>query len=351
MSPEPVRVRFGNGGAFHADLIRRVANYFEGSARSRHGGWRMVLKTCAMLAWLAASWALLMFGHPAAWQAVLLSISIGLAMAGVGFCVMHDANHGASTSSPRLNRLLSFSLDLLGASSTLWRHKHNVMHHTYTNVCGTDPDLEGGSPWLRFAPSQRRHPWHRFQRFYVWLLYGGLPPKWFFYDDFRDLIVQRVRGRELVALLAGKALFITWAFAIPAYLHWSWALVACWAIALFTLGNVLSAVFQLAHCVDEAEFVHPTDVEGGWAQHQIATTVDFAPANRVLSWFPGGLNFQVEHHLFSRVCHVHYPALARIVEETCRSHGLRYRCEPTLSSALAANWRWLRTMGLSSTAA
>lgn len=340
-----LQVRFDAGGSFHADLTGRVRDYFEGSGRSRHGGWRIALKNALMLGWLAGSYALLMFAHPAAWQAALLSASVGLAMAGVGFCVMHDANHGASSSSPRINRLLSFSLDLLGASSVLWRHKHNVMHHTYTNIDGTDPDLEGGRPWLRLAPSHPRRPWHRYQRFYVWALYALFPLKWFFVDDFRDLAAQRVGGRALFATLLGKALFIGWAFALPALLHPSAALFACWAIALVVLGNVLAAVFQLAHCVGDAEVVQPGEVDGAWAEHQIATTVDFAPDNPLLSWYLGGLNFQVEHHLFSRVCHVHYRALALIVEDTCLDHGLRYRCKPTLRSALSANWRWLRQMG------
>jgi linoleoyl-CoA desaturase len=346
MQTDSPQVRFRAGGAFHSDLMQRAHDYFEASARSRHGGWAIALKVAAMLSWLVGSYALLMFAHPTAWQAVLLSVSIGLAMAGVGFCVMHDANHGAASSSARVNRMLSFSLDLLGASSVLWRHKHNVMHHTYTNISGSDPDLEGGGPFLRLAPWQRRRAWHRFQHLYVWLLYGLFPLKWWFVDDVRDLIRNGVGKRALFGALAGKALFIGWAFALPAIVHPSWALLALWGIAIFTLGNVLAAVFQLAHCVGDADFVEPPHVERGWAHHQVATTVDFAPANPLLSWYLGGLNFQVEHHLFSRVCHVHYRALARIVRETCLLHRVRYRCRPTLRSALGANFRWLRRMGL-----
>lgn len=346
MQPDPPPPRFATGGAFHADLARRTHDYFEGSSRSRHGGFAMGLKVATMIAWLASSWALLMFAHPAFWVALLLSLSLGLAMAGVGFCVMHDSLHEATSASRRVNRALGFSLDLLGASSLLWRHKHNVMHHTYTNVSGSDPDLEGGRPWLRLAPWQALRPWHRFQHLYVWLLYGVFPLKWWFFDDARDLIARRARGNDLWVALAGKALFVGWLFVLPAIVHPSWALLALWAMAIFALGNVMAAVFQLAHCVPEAEFVaRPAEV-GGWAQHQVATTVDFAPDNVLLGWYLGGLNFQVEHHLFSRVCHVHYRALSRIVQQTCRDHGLRYRCQPTLLGALASNVQWLRELGL-----
>jgi linoleoyl-CoA desaturase len=338
--------RFPAGGAFQAELTRRIDHYFEGSSRSRHGGRSVAVKIATMIGWLLASWALLMFTSPPFWLAALLAVSVGLAMAGVGFSVMHDANHEATSSSRRVNRALSFSLDLLGASSVLWRHKHNIEHHTFTNVAGSDPDLEGGRPFLRLAPWQERRPWHRFQHFYVWLLYGAFPLKWWFVDDIRDLFRRKIRGRALAGALLGKAIFVGWAFALPAVLHPSWGLVAVWAIAIFTLGNVLAAVFQLAHCVEEADFVRPASGLDGWMQHQVSTTVDFAPRNAVLGWYLGGLNFQVEHHLFSRVCHVHYPALSRIVEETCRDHQLRYRCQPTLRGALASNVRWLRSLGL-----
>ena len=345
--------RFPAHGSFHIDLKRRVADYFEGAARSRHGGWAMGAKSAAMLAWLAGSYALLMFAHLRPWEAALLSVSVGLAMAGVGFSVMHDANHGGFSSSARMNRVMSFTIDLMGASSFLWRRKHNVLHHTYTNISGLDGDLESGNPWLRLAPWQSRREHHRFQHLYVWLLYGFFPLKWWFVDDLRELVTGRIGGhqfppasrRTLFGMLAGKALFVSWAFVLPAVLHPSWRLLPLWGLAIFTLGNVLAAVFQLAHCVGEAEFLGIDRVETDWAEHQVATTVDFAPANALLGWYLGGLNFQVEHHLFPRVCHLHYPALARIVEETCRAHGLRYRCKPTLLGALAANVRWLRRMG------
>ena len=312
----------------------------------------MGAKSAAVIAWLAVSYSLLMFVPLHAWQAVLLSISMGLAMAGVGFSVMHDANHGGTSSSARLNGVLSFTLDLLGASSFLWRLKHNVLHHAYPNLEGLDPDIEAGSPLLRLAPWQSRRWHHRFQHLYVWILYGLFPLQWWFADDIRELATGRIggrqfpapRGRTLFVALAGKALFVGWAFVLPALLHLSWELVLLQAIAIFTLGNVLAAVFQLAHCVEEAEFIG-SRVETDWAEHQLATTVDFARANTLLGWYLGGLNFQVEHHLFPRVCHLHYPALSRIVEEACRRHRVRYRCEPTLRSALAANWRWLRRMG------
>jgi linoleoyl-CoA desaturase len=84
-----------------------------------------------------------------------------------------------------------------------------------------------------------------------------------------------------------------------------------------------------------------------WAVHQVETTVDFARGSRVLTWLLGGLNFQIEHHLFPRMCHVNYPAIAPVVEQTCRDYGVDYKQNATLCSALRSHYRWLRAMGRS----
>ena len=349
------RVQFPSGSTFHADLKARVESYFDSTGRAAHGGWAMVLKTAILGAWLLGSYLLVLFADVGPALAALLTISIGLAMAGIGFGVMHDANHGSYGRSPRLNRAMGFSMDLLGASSNVWRHKHNILHHTYTNIAGFDTDIDASS-MLRLAPSQ---PWlrlHRFQHLYIWILYAVFPLKWWFLDDARELASGRIaahsfpaaRGWALVRALGGKVAFVGWAFVVPLVLHPTWKLVPLWLLGVATLGVVTSVVFQLAHCVGGADFPQAGaggQMEAGWAEHQIATTVDFARRSRILSWYLGGLNFQVEHHLFPRICHLHYPAVSAIVQDTCRAHGIAYSAEPTLRSALASNLGWLREMG------
>lgn len=361
MSAEVQRVRFRPNGPFHAELKRRTDAFFEGSGRSRHGGWRMGLKTAIILAWLAASWCLLVLGPVGPWLAVPLTISLALAIAAVGFGVQHDANHGGTSASPRVNRAMAYALDLVGASSYLWRHKHNVMHHTYTNVAGLDFDIESGNPFLRFAPWLALRPWHRFQHLYAPLLYAVFPLRWWLGDDLQELATGRMAGRpfprprgwDLAGALIGKVIFVGYLFVVPAVLHPTWWLLPLYALGLLVLGNVLALTFQMAHCQGEAEFREADAgvVESEWAAHQVATTVDFAPKSRLLSWYMGGLNFQVEHHLFPRVCHLHYADLSRIVAETCAAQGLRYRAEPRLRDALGAHFRWLRAQGRAGRAA
>jgi linoleoyl-CoA desaturase len=195
----------------------------------------------------------------------------------------------------------------------------------------------------------------RFQHVYVWALYAVYPLGWWFVDDFRRLVTGRIGENalprpgpgELVGLLVGKAVFLGWAVVLPVVVHPTWLVLPFAAVTVAVLGLTLATTFQLAHCVGEAAFhdARAAGSVGDWATHQVTTTVDFARGNRLLGWYVGGLNFQIEHHLFPKVCHVHYRALSRIVEEKCAAHGVRYAAQRTLGAALASNVRWLRELG------
>jgi linoleoyl-CoA desaturase len=362
-SPSRPRVRFARDDGFHAALKRGAEAYGHATGVAPSGGAAMHAKTGGILGWFVASYALLLLlGGASPWVAAALVVSLALATAGIGFSVMHDANHGAYARSPRVNRAWGLTLDLVGASSYLWRFKHNVQHHTFANVDGMDSDIDAG-PFLRLAPSQPLRRFHRWQHVYGWGLYGVLAVKWWFVDDVVDVARGRIgrlpfarpRGPELAAFVAGKAVFVGWALAVPVLVFRSAWVAAFFVLGAFTLGVVLSTVFQLAHAVPDAEFHAAagadTRMPTGFAEHQVRATVDFAPANRLLGWYVGGLNFQVEHHLFPDVCHVHYPALAPIVEAACRQAGIRRRTAPTLRAAIAHHYRHLRALGRTAQAA
>ncbi len=356
MACQPDRqARFPRDDGFHRELTRQVNAYFASTGRSRGANTAMVVKTITLLTWFAATYVLLVFVVSSVWAVVALCASLVLATAGIGFSVQHDANHGAYTKSALANRLLGFTLDMLGACSFIWRVKHNIAHHTYTNVDGSDDDMSVGV-LARLAPEQRHFAAHKLQHLYLWPLYGFLLLKWHFTYDFKNLARGRVagtrfkrpRGWDLVEVVLGKLAFFGLAFIIPAITHPLWTVVACYFAISFATSVMLAVVFQLAHCVEEAGFAS-ADSNGrlplGWAEHQVASTVDFAPRNRVLTWYVGGLNYQVEHHLFPRICHVHYPALSVIVKNVCRERGVRFNEHSTLRGAIASHWRWLRRMG------
>jgi len=347
---------FAADSGFHEAVKRRVGDYFQQAGLSQRGGRRMYAKSAVLLLWFGVSYAMLVFAATTWWSGAIFTLSLALSIAGIGFSIQHDANHGAYSSHGAINRLMGMTLDMLGASSYLWRFKHNVAHHTYTNVAGGDDDIDLG-PLGRLSPALPRRSIHRAQHFYLWPLYGFLMPKWHFVYDFKNFVQARIarnrfprpRGWSLVGLVGGKVLFFGWAFVLPALFHPLWVVLVFYAGGAFVIGLILSVVFQLAHCVEEADFPEPP--QGGarladaWAVHQVQTTVDFARGGRLLTWYVGGLNFQIEHHLFPRICHVHYPRIAPIVEATCLEFGVRYTAHPSFPAAVSSHWRWLRRMG------
>lgn len=352
----PARITFGKGNEFQTALRKKVDAYFEKTGKSRQDNLEMYFKTAVILSWFVASYVLVVFYAQAWWQVVPLAISLGVSVAAIGFNIMHDGGHEAYSRFPIVNRIMARTLDLVGGSSYLWHLKHGVFHHTYTNITGYDNDVELGN-FGRLSPHQKYRKIFRFQQFYLWPLYGVMAMKWHFLDDFTDLIngrigphkIARPKGKNLMVVIFGRIFFFIMAFAVPLVFHPLWAVALTYVVAAFVLGLTLSVVFQLAHCVEEAEFPKPPTethkIETPWAVHQVETTVDFARNNPLATWLLGGLNFQVEHHLFPRICHVHYPAISKLVEETSAEFGIKYRVNPSVRAGIASHFRWMRRMG------
>jgi linoleoyl-CoA desaturase len=349
-------VRFARDTAFQVEIRRRVEEYFRATGRRQRDCWPMYLKTVLLLATFATSYVLLVFVAQNWWHGLLLSILLGLSAAGIGFNVQHDGGHQAYSSSSWINRVMALTLELIGGSSYLWHWKHVVLHHTYANITGHDTDIDLGGLG-RFTPHQKRRAYHRWQHVYLWPLYGLLAIKWQLVDDFRKVASGRISGQpvprpmgwDLVIFVAGKAVFFTLAFGMPLLVHPVAAVLVGYVVAAVVAGAVLSVVFQVAHCVEEAQFPVPRAdtgrIEHAWAVHQVETTVNFARRSRVVTWLLGGLNFQVEHHLFPRICHVNYPAISQIVEATCRDFGIAYAEHRSFRAGIASHFRWLRRMG------
>lgn len=353
-------LKFGNETAFQLELRRRVDEYFRASGRRQRDCWQMYMKTAVLLLSLVSSYALLVFVAQTWWQGLVLALVLGLAAAGIGFNIQHDGVHQAYSNYPWINSLMARTLELIGGSSYIWHWKHVVLHHIYVNITGHDTDIDLGI-LARLTPYQRRRAFHRWQHLYLWPLYGFLAIKWQLLDDFRKLIRGRIsnqpfprpKGWNLVVLVAGKVIFFTLAFGIPLLFHSAGVVLLYYGIAGLVTGLVLSVVFQVAHCVEEAQFpvarATSARIEHPWAIHQTETTVDFARRSRVVTWLVGGLNFQIEHHLFPRICHVNYPAISALVQETCRDFGIRHLEHRSLRAGLPSHFRWLRRMGMPET--
>jgi linoleoyl-CoA desaturase len=348
--------RFPARSAFHATVTQRVAQYFATRHLATTGDWRLFLKTGVILAWLAGSYGLLVFGVTS-WLGALLAggaLAQGLALA--GFNIMHDGAHDSYAQRPTINRLMGGMLNVLGGSQWVWRHKHNRLHHVYTNIHPFDDDLETHG-LLRLHPAQAWRPWHRWQHVYAWAVYSLLTLWWVTVGDVRKLVAGHIGPAPLPTptvvdvsmVCVTKLVYGSYALLLPWWWHpWQHVLLAFVGVHLL-FGVTLSLVFQLAHTTEHSAFPTPEGPRGvmptPWAVHAVETTANFAPRNPLVAWYVGGLNFQIEHHLFARISHIHYPALSAIVAATCQEYALPYVCYPTVRAALAGHCRFLRRMG------
>jgi linoleoyl-CoA desaturase len=350
------RVSFKTGGAFLRDTRAEVEQHLSVGHLRRRGAVELYSKAPFAVGLIVLCWVVLLFARPDAVEVVLCLCGLVAGAILVAFCVQHDANHGSYFKSRRYNHVVGWTSDaLLGFSSYVWRVKHNVAHHTYTNVDGYDDDIEQ-LPLARFAPTQPTRPWYRFQHLYVWPLYTLMGLRWQTFGDLQSLqrgsfgksTLRFPSGWTRVGLLGGKAFFVGWAIIVPLLVYPWWAVATTYVGLTMLTSIVMAATFQLAHCVEEASFVSTADLVSGapvWAVHQVETTVDFCPRNKLLTWALGGLNYQIEHHLFPRLPHTLYPAIAPIVERNCLRHGVRYTVHPSLRVALRSHFRHLRTLG------
>jgi linoleoyl-CoA desaturase len=350
------RIHFPVRSGFHATVKERVDRYFEENGVSRTGDWRMFLKTGLALACAAVSYVYLVFYARSLWEAALAGFWLCQGFVLMGFNIIHDGGHGSYSGRPWVNRMAGAVMDLMGGSQWVWHHRHNVLHHTYTNIHGVDNDLHS-SGMLRLSPDQPWRPFYRWQHLYAPLVYGMVTATWLTYKDFRTFLKGRVEDYRLSRMTAdeqlqfflGKGVAFGYWLILPMCLHPVWQVLAVFLYIQLILGMNFATVFQLAHISADNTFPRPDAetgaVQKGWAIHEVETTSNFATRNRLANWYLGGLNFQIEHHLFPHVCHVHYPAICRIVEETCREFSIPYVTHPTVRGAVAAHFRFLKALG------
>jgi linoleoyl-CoA desaturase len=346
-----------NGSTFHKELKQRVAKYFEDNNKKSTGNFSLHFKAVLLWSLYVTFYCLAVFGNPAPWLGIIECVVLGGLTAAIGFNVMHDGGHGSFSSSNFLNYIAAYSVNGLGASMIMWANKHNIIHHTYTNIDGIDDDIEI-KPMLRMCATQKRYKIHKYQHIYVWFLYTFLLLIWVFATDYTkyfkkkigNVAIKKMSVQQHITFWAAKAFYYSIAIIIPIYVvgFTAW-LVGFLVMAMFA-GFVLSIVFQLAHTVEETTFPVPTastnDIENEWAIHQVQTTANFATKNKLISWLVGGLNFQIEHHLFPKISHVHYPAISKIIKQTCEEFNVKYVEFKRMRHAIVSHAMYLKQMGV-----
>jgi linoleoyl-CoA desaturase len=353
------KISFNNKNAtFFKSLTEETDSYFSSQKLLKTGNWRLYAKTVILIFSAISIYLLVLVIPMPILYTTVLGLALGFISACIGFNVMHDANHGSYSSKKWINETLGLTLNALGGNSFIWKYKHNVIHHTYTNVDGMDDDI-AKSPFIRMCETQRWVPAHRYQHFYTPFLYAVSSAFWVLFQDFEKYfkpklnnvsISEKMPLKDHLIFWVSKLLYVLFYLLIPAMLI-GWLPCVVFFIALHIgLGLTLAIVFQLAHVVDitHFEFTTPGEtkrIDDEWAIHQLKTTANFSPSNPVITWLAGGLNYQVEHHLFPRVSHIHYPMLSKIVRSKCQEFGLPYHSIPSLGKAVTAHFRYLKVMG------
>lgn len=358
-------VRFAprNGQETFQDTLKKnIDAFFAENNLSSFGNASLRWKTVIMLSMFFVPYIFIVTGIAASVSPVLFYVLwavMGFGMAGIGCSVHHDSNHGSYSSKRKVNNVIGDIVNVIGAYDVTWRIQHNILHHTYTNIEGLDEDIDAGI-LLRFSPHSKHYKMHRFQHIYAWFLYCLLTIQWVTYKDYRLLFIYEKKGllrkekislkKALTELTIYKVIYFTYILVLPImFSGMSWVAVILGFLLLHAVaGLILSAIFQLAHVMEGAEYPTPSDdrkMENNWAVHQVLNTINFAPRSKWLFWFVGGLNHQIEHHLFPYISHVHYPQLSVIVEKVARQYGIPYQVQPTFVSALREHTRMLKKLG------
>jgi linoleoyl-CoA desaturase len=347
---------------FFRTINARVNNYFKENKIKKTGNWKVHLKTIILFIIFLTPFFLILYLAMPFWIHLLLTIVMGIGMAGIGMNVMHEGNHGAYSTRIWVNKFMGGTMYILAGNVHNYQVQHNLLHHTYTNINGHDEDLEAGRI-MRFSKEAEWRKYHKFQQYYALFLYGLLTINWAITTDFKQMI--RYQKRKLyygkpknpkmlwTNLIITKLIYIAIWIVLPMFIGVTW-----WKVLLgffvmhYTAGLILSLIFQLAHVIDEAANPQPDEngeMENNWAIHQLLTTVNFAPKNKIVNWYTGGLNRQIEHHLFPNISHIHYGEIAKIVKETTEVCQLPYYEYKTMTAAVIAHFKHLKQLGMKPT--
>ncbi|TBW27135.1 acyl-CoA desaturase [Gramella sp. KN1008] len=344
---------------FSRTLRKRVKAYFKKNKLNPHANSSMGLKTLTMLSLFFVPLIIINTGYVSnPWLLIGLYITSGLGMSGIGMGIMHDAIHGSYSKNKTTNKVLGYTFNLIGANAGVWKIQHNVLHHTYPNIDGADDDIN--QPFfLRFSPKSERLKLHKFQYLYVWFFYALSTIFWITAKDFVKITRFKNMGflnkknefRKAVSSIIGwKLLYFSYALILPLIMvpQPAWIILLAFLFMHLVTGLLISTVFQVAHILPETDFPEPDTrniIAGDWYHHQLNTTSNFSPKSQVFSWLIGGLNYQVEHHLFPNICHVHYKNISGIVKKTALEFNLPYHINKSFFGAIAGHIKMLKILG------
>lgn len=350
-------IKFGTEGKeFGEDVKRRVAAYFSDNNIGTKANGLMIFKSLLLIALFITSYYMAVFADIRPLFKLFFAISFGSSMAFLAFNIGHDASHNAYAKNNRVNSILAYTMNLCGINQYIWNIKHNLSHHSFTNIPHADMDNEN----VGVARITRFHKWKpvfKYQYLYLPFLWPFFGMFLIFVKDFQLFAMTRMGNsqyeshpiREWVILIVSKLIVVTYIFVIPLMVIDLpyWQILLGILVLFMCMGTLLTTIFLFVHLIENTPFPEE-DKEGKikdhWMLHQLKVTTDYSPFNPILTFFSGGLNQHVAHHMFPNYCHVHYGAITKIIQQTAKEHGYEYRYQSHWK-AFKSHIRFLKKMG------
>lgn len=355
MMENKIKIKFQKAkeGEFFDTVKSRVDEYFTQNRITRHANLSINLKIFFFLSLYFLLLALIYSNQFSGVMLVLIYSVLGFVTSLICCNFCHDLLHGAYFSSQKINRFLGYLYDINGLSSYMWRITHNMRHHTFTNIPGHDEDIDKAI-LLRLSPKDELYKFHRFQHIYGFFLYFLTSLNWAYYSDCKSLYEESkniaIPKKELFLFILLKFVNLSIFLFIPLLiLAAPWWQIFLGFLCMHFVGGFFSAIiFQLGHVVENVSYPEP-DPEGyipnRWAIHEMETTSNFSSGSSFWAWLVGGLNYQIEHHLFPHVCHIHYPKIHEIVKATADEFHVPYHNQPSFTAAVKSHFRVLKNLG------
>lgn len=353
--PKAKKIKFASKSSsdFISTVKKRVEKHFVENNISRYANLTMYFKSFFLIVLLAFLYIVIIFEAASLPVLLVCAMLLGIVSGMVGINISHDALHGAYSPSSLVNRLLGYTYDFVGLSSCVWKITHNYNHHIYTNIAGMDHDIDKAI-LLRLSAKDKLYRFHYYQNWYIFFLYTLTGLNWIYLSDYlylyREFDKQKMPYSELVIFFLFKALNFIIFLGIPLMvmtLPW-WQILFGYIVSMMAGGITVAMIFQLAHLVENVRFPEPDNqgvIHEQWGVHEMMTTSNFATQNPFVNYICGGLNFQVEHHLFPYLCHVHYKYIAPIVKETAKEFNLPYNENVTVREAIRSHYRLIKRLG------
>ena len=342
-----------NDSDFFSELITKVDTYMEKKGGNRFADKSIYVKGGILIGLYLSSYVLLLSRSLNTGMSIMLVMIMGLAGVMIVFNIVHDASHNVLFKNRSLNKAAAYFGDLMGMNSYIWNIRHNIQHHTFTNVAGGDVLLDS-IPFIRVCSQQKKLPMHKYQVWYVPFLYMFYSVFWVFFIDI-NMFRQKQMGnyknmthswKEWAKLIFFKSFYLFYMIVFPAWIiNIPLATVlAGFLIYHMVAGILLSTVVVLGHCVEGAEYTAPDEngiIQNSFLQHEWNATYDCSTNSTALHWITGGLNTHLAHHLFPKLCHCHYLDITKIIKEHCAEHQINYP-HYSLGDAIISHFNFLK---------